>query len=695
VTVQDFILELGVEEIPAGYFGPAMQYLRTRLVRELEAAGLPFGRMRTFSGPRRLALGLWDLKVHQEDLEEEIIGPPVSSAFDSNGSHTKAALGFAKGQQVPVSDLFVQNTPKGPYLAVKKHRLGRLASEVLTDLIPAVLEALPFPKAMRWGEGDYLFVRPVHWLLAVLGGEILPLSFAGIRAGKVSYGHRFLHPGPIVITSPDEYCGRLAEAQVAAEFEERIRLVRQEIQEAAAASNSDLKVEEDEDLIQEVANLLELPVAVLGHFDSQFLELPPAVAATAMKEHQRYFPLTDSQGRQAPYFIAVNNTRAQDMDVVRRGHERVLRARLEDARFYYQQDRRIKLSDRIEDLKGVVFHHLLGTSWEKVCRFKELALSLAALTNPDCRAAVSRAADLCKCDLVSGVVGEFPSLQGLMGSEYALADGEDPAVAQAILEHYYPIRSGGALPSAPAGAILSTADKLDTIAGCFSAGLIPSGAADPFGLRRQALGIILIMLDQKWTWSLAEYTDKALAGLGPLVKGPVKEVRLKILDFFKARLKTYLKDNMGVSADSAEAVLGLYGHSPLAACGRALALEDLKKKPGFKDLAQTFKRVVNIIRKFGSKEEAVPLDLLTQPAEQELSRAASSASEEARGFIEKQDYAGLLNLITSLKGPVDSFFEQVLVDDPQPELKNARIALLAKVSSLFELAADFSRVSLG
>jgi glycyl-tRNA synthetase beta chain len=692
VSVADFILELGVEEIPASYFGPAMAYLEERLTKELSGSGLPFTKTRAWSGPRRLALGIWGLADRQLDLEEEIIGPPLSSAFDANGSHTKAALGFAKGQGVSVSDLFTVNTPKGAYLAVKKSRAGRPTAQALTELIPNILSSLPFPKLMSWGDGAHQFVRPVHWLLAVYGGETLPLTFCGVNAGKVSFGHRFLHPGPVVITSPDEYPVRLAEAHVLADYQERRAMVKKEILEAAISSNSDLRVVADEDLIDEVTNLLEEPVAILGHFDSHFLELPTSVASTVMKEHQRYFPITDSQGRQAPYFVAVNNTRALDMEVVRRGHERVLRARLEDARFYFQEDRKTKLAERVEDLKGVVFHHLLGTSWEKVCRFKELALDLTTLTNPEQKNVVARAADLCKCDLVTGVVGEFPALQGLMGYEYALADGEEPEVAKAILEHYLPNRSGGELPTSVAGAILSVADKLDTIVGCFSVGLLPTGAADPFGLRRQALGVILICLERQWSWSLEDYIEKAILGLGSLVKTPAKEVRQKTLEFFKVRLKSHLL-TLGVAPDSAEAVLGLYGHNPSATVGRALALEELKQRDGFRDLAQTFKRVVNIIKKFGARDELVSLDLLTLPAEQDLRHAAEVISGEAQELIHKGDYAGLLGRVATLKGPVDIFFDQVLVDDPQPDIKNARVALLAQVSQVFELVADFSRIS--
>jgi glycyl-tRNA synthetase beta chain len=693
VTRGDYILELGVEEIPASYFGPAMAYLRERLSAALAAEGLTFDRVMVWGGPRRLALGLWGLLTLQPDVEEEITGPPLSAAFDSNGNPTKAAQGFAKGQGVPVGELYTQNTPKGPYLAVKKSRKGKPTAEILPGLLPEILESLPFPKTMRWGDGAYQFVRPVHWLLSVFRGEILPLAFAGIRSGKVSYGHRFLHPGPVVITSPDEYPERLAEAHALVDFEARREQVIKEIARVVEESNSDLKVAMDEDLIDEVANLLEEPFAILGHYDSQFLDLPLAVASTAMKEHQRYFPTTDGQGRQAPYFVAINNTRAKNMDVVKKGHERVLRARLEDARFYWLEDRKARLADRGEALKDVTFHHLLGSSWEKVQRFKALALDLASHRYPGELGTVSRAADLCKNDLVTGVVGEFPSLQGVMGREYALLDGEPPEVAEAIKEHYQPNRAGAALPKTTAGAILSVADKLDTIAGCFSVGLTPTGAADPLGLRRQALGIILIMLDRGWEWSLEPYVDKALASLGHVAKAPAKEAKAAILDFFRARLKSHVL-GLGVSADGAEAVLCLYGDSPLPAVGRALALEGLKKREGFRDLAQTFKRVVNIIKKFGPREESlVKTDLLSQEAEKGLMAALASLEAESRDYLAKPDYPGLLDRIATLRQPVDHFFDKVLVDDPDPDLKNARVALLKRASRLFELVADFSRVS--
>ena len=689
---KDLIVELGVEEIPAGYFAPAMEFLEEKLTKTLHDAHLPFERLKTWGAPRRLALGLWGLAGRQPDVEEEIVGPPLSAAYDANGNPTRAATGFAGGQGVSVSDLKTVITPKGQYLAVKKSVKGRAAGEILAEILPGLLADLPFPKNMRWGTGEYTFVRPVHWLLALLDGEVLPFSFCGARSGKVSYGHRFLYPGAVVITSPHEYETRLAEAHVQVDFEKRRELVRQEIERVTREHSVDLRLVADEELVEEVANLLEEPVAVLGCFDSHFLELPLDVATTAMKEHQRYFALTDSQGRLAPYFIAVNNNRARDMGMVRKGHERVLRARLEDAGFYFTEDRKTRLDERIEALQGVVFHNLMGTSRQKVERFKALALHLADLVGPSHKARLERAADLCKCDLVTGVVQEFPTLQGLMGREYALLDGEDPAVAEAIFEHYLPLRAGGALPAAPLGAILSVADKLDTICGCFSVGLIPSGAADPFALRRGALGIINIFLDRGWAVSLEALIDKSLELLAPWAKRPARETKAAVTEFIKVRLKG-LMTGRGLSADTAEAVLSLYDDQPVSALLRAQALESLKKREGFKDLAQVFKRVVNIIKKFGAKGEFGDWGRLNQEAEKILLGRLEKLEQKSAGLVSAGDFTGLINEIADLRGPVDQFFEQVLVDDPDPRIKEARIALLSRLGRLFELVAAFSRLS--
>ncbi len=692
MNTKDLILELGVEEIPASYFAPAIKFMEDRLTRNLEDAHLSFERLKTWSAPRRLGLGLWGLADHQPDKNEEIVGPPLSAAYDSNGNPTRAATGFASGQRVSISDLKTVTTPKGQYLTVRKSIKGRTAREVLTDILPEILAALPFPKTMRWGSGEYSFVRPVHWLLAVLDGEVLPINFAGIKAGKVSYGHRFLHPGAMVITSPNEYETRLAEAHIQVNFEKRRNLVRQEIERVIRENSVDLRLLPDEELVEEVTNLLEEPIAIMGHFDSCFLELPLTVAITAMKEHQRYFTLTDSQGRLAPYFIAVNNIRARNMEVVRKGHERVLRARLDDARFYFNEDRKTKLSDRIEGLKGVIFHNLLGTSLQKVERFKALALYLADQVAPKQQEKLTRAANLCKCDLITGVVKEFPSLQGLIGREYARLDGEDPQVAEAIYEHYLPVRANGKLPLSTIGAILSVADKLDTICGCFAVGLIPSGTADPFALRRGALGILNIFLDRGWAISLNQLIDKSMELLADWSKRPIKEGRGAVAEFIRTRLKGLITER-GVSTDATEAVLALYDDNPVAAMKRALALEKLKSQENFKDLVQVFKRVINIIKKFGAKNNFSDWSRLNLEVERNLLTRLIKLEQKSDELTKSGDFNKLINEIIVLRDPVDKFFEQVLVDDPDILIKEARIALLSRLNRIFEFVADLSRLN--
>ena len=687
----DLLVEIGTEEIPAGYIAPALAALEERLNKALDEAGLAHGRASVWATPRRLALAVWGLADRQPDTVKEVTGPPVKAAFDANGQPTKAAEGFARGQGVEVTALKTLDTPKGPYLAVRKEIQGRESSDLLVEILPPLLLGLPWPKSMRWGRGKVTFVRPIHWILAVLGGRVLPLSIGAITAGNVSYGHRFLHPGPVEIRSADDYEEALSRAHVVARSDHRKEMVRREIDRVVAESGQALRPLPDEDLVDEVANLVEIPVAILGGFDEGFLKLPSDVLVTAMREHQRYFALADDQGRLRPYFIAINNTRARDMDVVRRGHERVLRARLDDARFYFEEDRKRPLADLRDDLRQVVFHQLMGTSWQKVERFRDLAAYLSDLLDPEVKEHVLRAAELCKCDLVTGVVGEFPTLQGIMGREYALADGEPEEVARAVYEHYLPIRAGGDLPQSSAGAILSIADKIDTITGCFGVGLIPSGAADPFALRRQALGIINIILQRGYRLSLGELTDQALARLRQWLKRPEDEVRADVLEFFRLRLKNRLT-GQGASTDGAEAVLVLHHDDLVASEARVWALEGIRTREDFGDLATAFKRVVNIIKKFGAQDEFDP-DLLNQDEEQSLRRAVEDVEKEIAGAQMADDYAGLLTRIVSLKPAVDGFFDHVLVDDPDPRIKKNRLALLTRVSGLFEQIADFSRIS--
>ncbi|MEW5722777.1 MAG: glycine--tRNA ligase subunit beta [Thermodesulfobacteriota bacterium] len=688
----DLLVEVGTEEIPAGYIAPALAALEERLAAALAAAGLSFsGGIKTWATPRRLALAVRGLAGRQADKVQEVTGPPVRAAFDAAGAPTKAALGFARSQGVEVSELITVETPKGPYLAARKELEGRPAARVLPEILPSLLLGLPFPKSMRWGQGEVTFVRPIHWLLALLDGEVLAMDLGGIRATNCTYGHRFLHPGPIEVGSLEEYEEKLRLAHVVVSTSTREELVRTEIARVTAEAGRGLRVVPDEELVTEVANLVEEPVACLGRFDDVFLGLPRDVVITAMREHQRYFAVTDEAGNLRPHFVAVNNTKARDLAVVTRGHERVLRARLEDARFYFEDDRRTSLESKQEQLKQVVFHNRLGTSWQKVERFTGLAGYLADLLDPEIKPTLLRAAGLCKCDLVTGVVGQFPSLQGVMGREYARLDGEPEPVAEAIFEHYLPLRAGGELPRTSAGALLSLADKVDTIAGCFGVGLLPTGATDPFALRRQALGVINIILDRGLRLSLNTLMDQALEGLAPWLKRPASEVRTDVIEFFRLRLKNQLTAQ-GASTDGAEAVLSVHHDDLVAAAAKTWALEEIKRREDFNDLAVAFKRVVNIIRKFGAEDTFDP-GRLTQDQEKALLAAALEVEARTGDLVRADDYRTLLRLIVGLKPTVDAFFDHVLVDDPDPALKANRLALLARVSRLFALVADFSRIS--
>jgi glycyl-tRNA synthetase beta chain len=687
----NLLVEIGTEEIPAGYLGPALETLEERLAAALKDARLTYERVAVWGTPRRLALAVWNLAAHQPDTIKEVTGPSVHSAYDANGRPTKAAEGFARGQGVNVSDLIVLEAKKGQYLAVRREEKGQPAGKVLREMLPPLILGLPFPKSMRWGRGEITFVRPIHWLLAILGNEVLPISLGNIKADRFSRGHRFLHPGPVEISSPDQYLDRLAQAHVVASFDRRQEMVRSEIVRISAQAQTTLKVIPDDDLVAEVANLVEEPVAVLGGFEASFLELPQEILVTAMREHQRYFALTDTQGRLAPHFIAINNTLARDMAVVTRGHERVLRARLDDARFYFKEDRKTPLEAKQAELKKVVFHTLLGTSWQKVERFTRVAEYLSNRLETSVKADLLRAAALCKCDLVSGVVQEFPALQGIMGREYARLDGENEQVAVAIAEHYLPNRAGGDLPATSTGALLSLADKMDTITGCFGVGLIPTGAADPYALRRQSLAMINIILDRSYRLSLQALIDYALDGLAPWLKKTKEEARAEIIEFFRLRLKNQLT-GQGVSTDGAEAVLSLHHDDLVAAVARVQALEQVKAQPDFADLAVAFKRVVNIIKKFGAQEGFDP-KLASADQEKILAETASLVEQQALELVKDDDYTGLLAAIVGLKPAVDSFFDHVLVDDPDPAVKANRLALLTRVSRLFELVADFSKIT--
>ncbi|MBI5582954.1 MAG: glycine--tRNA ligase subunit beta, partial [Deltaproteobacteria bacterium] len=551
--IRDLVLEIGTEEIPARFIPGALDSLRRQAEEGLRRERLPFREARTLGTPRRLALLVSALEGLQEDREEIVVGPPRSAALDPEGRPTKVGLGFARSKGVAFEDLSLMETPKGVYLGLRKKTAGRPTPEVLTELLPALIQEISFPKYMRWGSCSLKFARPIHWILALYGDRVIPFNLEETAAGRRTYGHRFMAPQALEIDAAEDYLGRLKEGLVVIDPRERYDLLIREIKSLAAAAGGEVLL--DPELLTEVANLVEYPVPVTGQFDSDFLALPPEVLITSMKEHQRYFPLTDAGGRLINRFIAVNNTRVQEVQRVVRGHEKVLRARLSDARFFFREDTKEPLAGKVERLKGVVFHSRLGTSFEKVERIVSLAGYLSRLLAPEKEKSVARCAWLAKADLTTQMVGEFPTLQGIMGAAYARLDGEDPEAAQGILEHYLPLSASDRLPQTQAGALVGLADRLDSLAGFFAIGQIPTGSADPYALRRQAQGAILVAWGKDYTFPLDRILTEALAPYK--VRFPqldTEQVGRSLLEFFTLRLG-HLLTEAGLSREAVEAVL--------------------------------------------------------------------------------------------------------------------------------------------
>ena len=692
----EFLLEIGTEEIPARFIPPVLEEMAVVFRQRLEGERLQVGEITTWGTPRRLTLVARDLATHQTEVTQEILGPPKNVAFDDAGQPTAAALGFARSQGVSLSDLITVETPKGLYLAVRRRLSGRPALEVLADLLPDFILGLTFPKSMRWGSQKITFARPIHWVLARLGGQVVPFAFADVTSGGVTYGHRFMAPEPREVKDAAEYVNTLRQAYVIVDPTERQALLEKELHQAAAQVGGE--VIPNPGLLQENTFLVEYPSVVCGHFDEKFLALPEEVLITAMREHQRYFSLRGRDGKLLPHFLAVNNTLARNPDLVRQGHERVLRARLSDAMFFYQEDIKVPLEQRVEALKGVVFHSLLGTSYEKMERFRALALYLwenleaedrqtQAAVNPE---VLQRAATLCKADLVTEMVGEFPSLQGVMGRVYASLLGERPEVAQAIDSHYLPRHAGDNLPPDLMGALVGLADRLDTICGSFGVGLTPTGAADPYGLRRHALAIIHILLAKGLHLDLAAAVAKSLELVQKKITRNPTETAQEVMEFFMTRLQHLLLGE-GYDAETVAAVLAAGGRDVVALAGKVKALEEVRKSPEFPALALAFKRVINISQ--GAESIEVNPELLELPEEKQLFETAQTVAAEAAQAQGRRDYPAVCRALAKLKGPVDSFFERVLVMAENPQLRANRLALLKYISQTFLEMADFSKIT--
>lgn len=688
---QEFYLEIGSEEIPAGYISPALESMAQQMVRFLDDHRIAHGEPFTTGTPRRLCLWIPDVAERQKPTVVEIIGPPKSVAFDAQGRPTKAAEGFAKNQGIDVSQLTVKATPKGEYVTLIKEEAGGPTKDLLERMLPDFVAHISFPKSMRWANLSVTFARPVHWIVCLLGQEVVDFRYGDVRSGRLSLGHRFMSPQWIEVRNFSDHRENLRRHKVIVDTAERKRLIMEGIREKAASIGG--RILEDEDLLDEVAHLVEYPFPLLGSFEDKYLALPPELLITVMKEHQRYFAVVDDAGNLKAHFVTVANTVPRNPDLVAAGNARVVRARLEDARFYYEEDQKVRLEDRAEALKTVVFHAKLGTSWEKVERFTQLAIWLCERLCPQCMDNVRRAALLCKADLVSGMVGEFPELQGVMGRAYARLQGEPEPVAQAIYEHYLPVRAGGPLPEGPEGTVLSIADKIDTIVGCFGVGLLPTGTADPFALRRQTLGILRIILEKQLRFSLEELIDQALPLLRSTMTEPADTVKKGVLDFFRGRLHHHLVTQEGYASDIVEAALASGIAYPADAVLRVKALADFTRRDDFEALAMAIKRVGNIIKE-GERHPVRP-EALAVPAEQALYEAYDRVHADVADKVSRGDYGAALESLTALKDPIDAFFDAVLVMDPDEAVRRNRLALLTAVHELFNRIADFRKIQTG
>lgn len=720
---KDLFIEIGTEEMPAGFIPKAIESFANLLKETLNNSQLNFKNISTFASPRRLVLFVEALDEKQPDAVAKATGPAKKAAFDENGQPTKALEGFAKSQGVKINDIKIAETPKGEYVCVEKKVKGEKTDIILKEILPNIITKISFPKSMRWGDWDVSFARPIHWICAIFGKDVIPFKLGHIKSSNLSYGHRFLSPKPFKIDSIKTYLKKTKESFVIVDPCERKNIIAREIERSAKKANGNCL--KDDDLLEEVAYLVEYPQALMGSFDKEFLSLPKEVVVNAMREHQRYFSVVDENDNLLPYFIFVANTKAKDPKVVIKGNERVLRARLNDAKFYYEKDLKVPFAKYADKLKGVVFQEKLGTSYEKAERFKSLAIFISERIAPELQHTVNRAAYLCKADLVTGMVGEFPKLQGIMGREYALKSGEAPDVADAILEHYMPVSAGSELPKSMTGAIISIADKMDTICGCFSVGLIPTGGTDPYGLRRQALGIMAIIIDKSLVLPIDKLIYKSIElheinitrHIAKSLKNPYDEEELKnrlmkhktdiknnIIAFFKERLRNYLLTKgfyydtrtqlhkAIYSYDTVDAVLSAPWYDINDAVQRVKALEGFKKNPACSLLTIAFKRVSNILKGYGFKDERPDTSLFSEPFEKELFNLTEKIAPDIDKFWKQGDYEKVFETLASLKGTIDTFFDKVMVMVDDEKVCKNRLILLNMVRNLYYQIADLSKL---
>ena len=680
------LLEIGTEEVPAHVMPGILSQLKENAAKTFEELRIEYKNIKTLGTPRRSALLVEGLAEQQADLSKENRGPAVNIAFDADGNPTKAAQGFARGQGVKPEELVT----KDGYVYAMVHEKGGQTVDLLGDTLKGLVDGLNFPNNMHWADLDYKFIRPLRWLVALYGQDVIDFEVANVKSGRTSRGHRFLSEGDFEIANAEDYVEACRKASIIVDQNERCEMIRQQIAEVAAANGGQAEV--NEDLLEEVLYLVEYPTALCGKFDEKYLALPAEAVITPMRDHQRYFPVL-KDGQLLPLFITIRNGGKEHLETVQHGNERVLRARLEDAQFFFDEDRKKTLEQHGEKLKTVVFQDGLGTIYDKALRLEVLAgyIADAIGANEQDKKDAVRAAKLAKADLVTGMVTEFTELQGVMGREYALLDGETKAVAQAIDEHYMPRFAGDSQPASVAGRIVSLADKIDTIVGTFSRGLIPTGSQDPFALRRQALGIVNMLKEAQYHISLSQLVAKAMELLKIADAGQQAKLQNDVADFMKLRLKNVLAD-ADIRYDVVDAVFvtvdDIYGVFLRAQAVNEAVKQDMEKT------IQAFVRTGNIARKAEDVQAAVEAGLLAEQVEKDLYKAYEDAASKVEKEIVAQDYAGAIATLSQLAAPIDAFFDGVMVMDKDEKIKNNRLGLLKLVDNLVCQVADFSKIVL-
>ena len=702
----DFVLEIGCEEIPAGMIAKACDEFKVILEKYLIAAGLlENDDIEVMGSPRRIAATCKALLQRQPDSEREVTGPPKSVAYDSAGEPTRAALSFAEKQGIPLAKIYTVATQRGEYVAGKLVTIGRPAEAILAEILPRAIAEIAWPRAMYWTTREGMhFIRPIRWIVAVLGGKTVKLEIAGVRAGSDSSGHRFLGRKKVPIRTASGYESALRRNFVLVNADARRKTIQSELAKLAAKNH--LRIHEDPALAELVVYLNEYPTVILGSFDPNYLELPDEILITVMRGHQKYFALRSHSGRLAPHFLAVINLDRDAKGLVRAGHERVLRARFADARFFWESDQKCRLADYLPKLAHVTYESRLGSYADKVERMRQLARWFAeqwfAQGLPQASvASADRAAELSKCDLVTGMVGEFPELQGIVGGLYAEAQGEPEDVFQAVYDHYRPAGLDEKIPSNLTGCAVALSDKMDALVGCIAAGLLPTGSSDPFGLRRAALGVVKIILERKLPVSLSSAISggvRALASTPP--KLHVKpEVEKQILEFIIDRARFVMRERLGFAYDEVNAVLAAGSDDLVDAVKRLEALKAIRRTKNFEPLAVSFKRIRKILEKAGPAEKwllpAVSPELFDAPSERALHAAAESASRKASNDKRAGKYREALQTIAELRPAVDQFFQDVLVNAENEDVRRNRLTLLQSLLREFSTIADFSEIAAG